>query len=59
MTATVSGGAMSLSAGPPNNTTWCSYTGTITFTLTDSDPCGPSPGMFCTSTNTYTVTFAL
>jgi len=56
MTTSASGGFMILAAGPPSGT-WCNYSGTITFTLVDSDPCGP--GVMCATNNTLTVTFGL
>jgi hypothetical protein len=59
MTTGASGGFVTLNAGPPNGITWCAYSGTITFILTDSDPCGPSPGMYCSTNDSLTVTFSL
>lgn len=57
MTASASGGVMTLSAGPPDFKTWCSYSATVTFTLVDQSPCGA--GFVCTSSNTVSVIFNL
>jgi hypothetical protein len=57
MTVSASGGVMTLSAGPPDPKTWCSYGATITFVLVDQSPCGP--GLLCVTTNTLSVIFSL
>jgi hypothetical protein len=57
MAVSASGGIMTLSAGPPDRTTWCSYAATISFVLVDQSPCGP--GFLCTSSNTVSVIFNL
>lgn len=57
MAVSASGGIMTLSAGPPDRKTWCSYAATITFMLVDQSPCGP--GFLCTSSNTVSVIFDL
>jgi hypothetical protein len=48
---------MTLSAGPPDQKTWCHYVATITFVLVNPSPCGS--GFLCTSSNTLTVRFNL
>ena len=59
MAVSASGGVMTLAAGPPDGTTWCSYSAMITFILIDSSPCGPAPGTMCTTTNMLSVVFFL
>jgi hypothetical protein len=51
--ASNSKGTMTLSAGPANRTTWCAWSGTITFVLVDQSPCGA--GMLCKSSNILSV----
>jgi len=48
---------MTLSAGPPDQKTWCAYTATITFELVDHSPCGS--GFVCVSSNKLSVYFSL
>ena len=57
MSVSASGGFMTLSAGPPDGTTWCHYRATITFVLVNPSPCGA--GFLCTSSNTLSVVFNL
>ncbi len=57
MVTTAGGGVMTLAAGPPDQKTWCAYSGTITFVLVDQSPCGP--GANCATSNILTVRFAL
>ena len=57
MTVSAGGAIMSLSAGPPDFKTWCSYSATITYALVDQSPCGA--GFLCTSSNTVSVIFNL
>lgn len=57
MSVSAGGGVMTLSAGPPDQKTWCHYIATITFVLVNPSPCGS--GFACTSSNTLTVRFNL
>ena len=38
---TAGGGLLTISMGPPNNQSWCGYSGRITLVLTDQSLCGP------------------
>ena len=58
MTASASGGILTIAAGPPDMKTWCQYSArSITFVLVDQSPCGS--GLLCTSRNSVSVLFGL
>jgi hypothetical protein len=53
-TTAASGGTMTLSLTIPSST-WCNYSGDVTYELVDHSPCGA--GFLCASSNTIRVTF--